>query len=262
MREFVYFVVSLAGTALFAALAVIYPPSSVLWKIILYLSLLTFFIAAIAFAAIFIDRRLRRSKKVNYAHWDPLNDFAIWHIAFLWNDIEPEKDSLDKSPTYARFRRLKQDLDQKVFKGPVQNPLTGWRDELASRQQIADYAISIGERPGFVFPYMRRWSTRLRYRLTRNEVPKDQVNDFRDFSLMVYGLHHTGHPIEKIYDYLRPLLLQGKARMIGRRNEGGILGPHEHISPGKWWRLELNTYEISGDGYSYRDLKLKVPPAQ
>lgn len=265
MREFLYLLASIAGAAILTALAVLYPPVTLLWKLVLYLSLLIFTITAIALlVAILIERNPRYSsnKKVNYAHWDPLRELAIWHIAFLWNDIEPDRDNLDKPPTYARFRRLKQDLDQKVFKGPVQNPLTGWRDELASRQQIADYAVSIGDRPGFIFTYRRHWSSRLRYRLTRREVPKDQVYKFLDFSQWSYHMREAGHSNDVVSAYLRPLLLQGKARFIGRRNDGVILGPYEYISSNHWWRLELNPYEALGDGYSYQDLKLRLPSAQ
>jgi len=126
-------------------------------------------LAAIVFALTWADalaeykigRAGGRSKKefrANLAEWAKIESFPLGQAVWLWNGLKPNSEfSRDGTIVDPTYHRLEGALAGGALKD-VHVGTSGWATTPLSRQQLVDLAISLGERPRFLFPGTRQRS--------------------------------------------------------------------------------------------------------
>jgi hypothetical protein len=193
------------------------------------------------------------------AHWDALNFFEVWHVAYLWAGLEPYDRETQKTRAYPEFRRLKQDLDAGLI--PQVEKRDTWLDATLSRQQLIDYAALRRERPKFLFPYMRSIPTRLWQRLFGpEEIDPNEVNRF-DWVISWRGrIHqHYGGTWQQVEPRLLKALKEGELEAIGRPLIGELELPYVRI-PHSFWEsaTEHWEWEVPHKGPMYKSVRIKA----
>ena len=225
------------------------------------------FLLALTWSYWLADLRIRkaggssgREFPAHFPNWDKVQNIAVWQSAWLWNGLEPQEGKSEGTPAYATFQRLKEDLGQ----GKIRNAEkieSSWMWTRLNRQQLIDYALSINERPQFLFPCERKLALmRFLTRLTRRTVPYHQFKSYRGLFELSYHLLPNGYSDEDMKILKEGILRdlrRGEIKVIGRRKENQLLWEYEKIPFYKWWGLKFTSFDrAEGKMGTYNDLRL------
>ncbi len=206
------------------------------------------------------------TKKEFPAHlrqWRDVQNFPTWQLAWLWNDLEPQKGDTEGTTAYATFRLLKEHLDKGYIKGAAR--IDGsWLETPLSRQQLIDYALKIGARPKFLFFRRHSWIGNFYFKLAHQVVQPSEVNGYMElsnFTLSLYG-YLKEHGQENNFTaekekFFRNEFLNGNWIAIGRLKIDGYLYEHEIIPQWKWEFFESAWAGANLGGDEFSDVRIK-----
>lgn len=99
------------------------------------------------------------SKKIDYVKEDQRNEWKIYEVAFLWNEMEPPGTPAHFQEMSREIEAIKEQLHAAVDRGELKvsreirgaGGLTRW----VKRDALVAFALARGERPKFLFPEAR-----------------------------------------------------------------------------------------------------------
>jgi hypothetical protein len=204
-----------------------------------------------------------------YTEWAKLSNYAVWHVAWLWNNWEPQASSDNGvrpgSPAYATYQVFKAALRDGRFEGAQQHS-GSWLHTRLTKQQLIDFALEEGVTPKFLFQKVQtsiiarasllesstlipfteassyghtysEWFSFLYNRYSDQE-PKDEQWSIAQLT--------SGQPTrserisERIRNEIFCCLVDGEIEAIGRRRVNDLEYGYEIIPTWKWEFMELN----------------------
>lgn len=92
-----------------------------------------------------------RQRPARLMQWDRVDDFAAWHVAWLWSDLEPVGTNMDGTLAYPNWQRLRQDLNAGRLGDIPRDNNGSYLQSRIPKANLLQYSIDIGERPKFLF---------------------------------------------------------------------------------------------------------------
>lgn len=219
------------------------------------------FVLALSWADFIADHRNKAERPARFSHWDPLNFFEVWHVAYLWAGLEPYDRETQKTRAYPEFRRLKEDLDAGVI--PKVTKDGTWVDAKLARQQLIDYAVLRRERPKFLFPYMRSLRKRVHRRVFGpRDVDPDKIREYTSTTHWISGFwvqFGRDVPYEEIQARILKALRSEEMEAIGRPEIGNLELPYVKI-PISFWKNATTRweYEVPIKGPQYKSVLIRL----
>ena len=87
MRDLFYFIGSLAGAAVLTALAIVVPPESLIWRVVLYVGIAVFVTAAIGILIDMFAPAISTNRKLKFTAYGCL--IATIVVGGLWFYVQP-----------------------------------------------------------------------------------------------------------------------------------------------------------------------------
>jgi hypothetical protein len=211
----------------------------------------------------YFEHRLARSGgfkgkeyPARFENWDRISAPAVWQIAWLWENLEPQGEGSDGTPAYPRFQKLKEDLNNGVIKD-VAPAGDSWTQTKIERQKLIDYAFEIGERPAFLFrdqriPIPIRIVKEL-FRKRRTFSPDIARNHVRIWDIQLANYEEYKENMEELKSKIQKELIDGSWLAIGRRKIDGLLYDYEKIPRRNWRIYDLNSFDDRNRAENYYD---------
>lgn len=215
----------------------------------------------------------RREFLARYKNWDPIREFTIWQVSWLWVDLEPQTSTepTEGTPAYPTFRWIKENLDSGKIPG-AEKINDRWLWTNLSRQQLIDFALEVNARPKFLFPEERRsWPLPSIAKWIRNEVPHNEVSSYQSLytflvelqvNLENFGYRNQDLLSSNIYPVIRNWLKNGQYQAIGRNKKNGYKYYYIHIPSWHWEDMEILWDRCVFGKHEYVDVMVKQISSQ
>jgi hypothetical protein len=194
-----------------------------------------------------------------FEHWDTAATIKTWQVAWLWNDWEPVSEFIKGKPCFATYLRLEEHLEAGLIDGAVRGE-DGWKNTELSRQALVDYALTLGERPKFLFVEQRTWLSRQLREWRKLDIDfseTESYGSYGDAKLMLYKVLQIINS-DVVAAEVRKAMRQGGCEGIARRERDGIAYGYERIPQGAWPWLSIDWIgNVTGRKVRYIGLLLK-----
>lgn len=219
----------------------------------------------------------KREFKASIGHWDLIDNFTVWQVAWLWNGLEPQRsvsEPAEGTRAYPTFRWL---MENSLHLCEPGHQAEFSAASVLSRQKLIDFALSVEQRPAFLFKHERHLKGKIISAARRlrgiylsefdvkHEFPYEIGNLINAAMLSAPAASQTSytHRMDAFRTELEQMLHTGSARAAGRREIDGWVFDYEKIPARGWGKLRIAQYSHDAVGrYGlFKNLRVFLPKA-